>query len=84
MIQVKIIMKLVNQKCKFSCLHEFMDETLRLLSLSRKNDDQQSQLFVHSVEHVVPKRVFEKLMDFIDSYEILKEGKYPPLPILVD
>ena len=75
---------LVNQKCKFSCLHEFMEETLRLLSLSRKNDDQQSQLFVHSVEHVVPKRVFEKLMDFIDSYEILKEGKYPPLPVLVD
>ena len=56
---------LVNKKCKFSCLHEIMEETLRLLSLSWKNDDQQSQLFVHSVENIVPKRVIEKLMDFL-------------------
>ena len=75
---------LVNQKSKFSNLHDFTEETLRLLSLSRKNSEQQSQLFVHSVENVVPKRVYEKLLEFLDSYELLHNGRYPELPILVD
>jgi hypothetical protein len=75
---------LVSQKNKFNNLHEFMEENLRLLSLSRKNSDQQSQLFVHSVQHILPKRVFEKLLEFLDSYEIIHKGKYPELPTLVD
>ena len=75
---------IVNQKSKFSNLHDFTEETLRLLSLSRKNSDQQSQLFVHSVQHILPKRVFEKLLEFLDSYEIIHKGKYPELPTLVD
>ena len=75
---------LVNQKCKFSSLHEYIEETLRLLSLSRKNGDQQSQLFVHSIEGLVPKRIWEKLTEFLDNYEIIHEGRYPPLPVLID
>ena len=53
---------IVNQKNKFLNLHDFTEETLRLLSLSRKNSDQQSQLFIHSVENILPKRVYEKLI----------------------
>ena len=75
---------LVNQKCKFSSLHDFIEETLRLLSLSRKNGDQQSQLFVHSIEGFFPKRIWEKLTEFLDNYEILHEGRYPPLPVLIN
>ena len=75
---------IVNQKSKFTNLHDFTEETLRLLSLSRKNSDHQSQLFVHSVQHILPKRVFEKLLEFLDSYEIIHKGKYPELPTLVD
>ena len=75
---------LVNQKNKFINFHDFMEENLRLLSLSRKNPDQQSQLFVHSVGHILPKRIFEKLIEFLDKYEIIYQGKYPDLPLLVD
>ena len=75
---------LVNQKNKFINFHDFMEENLRLLSLSRKNPDQQSQLFVHSVENILPKRIFEKLIDFLDKYEVIHQGKYPDLPLLVD
>ncbi len=75
---------LVSQKNKFNNLHDFMEENLRLLSLSRKNSEQQSQLFIHSVEGILPKRIFEKLLDFLDSYEVINQGEYPPLPKLVD
>ena len=75
---------LVNQRNKFTNLHDFMEENLRLLSLSRKNSDQQSQLFVHSVEHILPKRILEKLLEFLDSYEMIHSGKFPELPVLVD
>ena len=75
---------IVNQKNKFLNLHDFTEETLRLLSLSRKNSDQQSQLFIHSVENILPKRVYEKLIDFLDGFEALNKGKYPTLPMLVD
>ena len=65
-------------------LHDFTEEILRLLSLSRKNSDRQSQPFIDSVEYILPKRVLEKLLDFLDSYEIIHKGKYPELPTLVD
>ena len=75
---------LVNQKCKFQNLHDFMEENLRLLSLSRKNPDQQSQLFIHSVEKILPKCIFEKLLDFLDSNEVIYQAKYQKIPMLVD
>ena len=28
--------------------------------------------------------IFEKLLDFLDSYEVINQGEYPPLPKLVD
>ena len=68
---------LVNQKCKFQNLHDFMEENLRLLSLSRKNPDQQSQLFIHSVEKILPKCIFEKLLDFWTQMKLYIKQNIP-------
>ena len=38
-------------------LHDFTEETLKVLSLSRKNSDRQSEPFIDSVEYILPKRL---------------------------
>ena len=74
---------LVNNKTKPLNLRSFIEETLRLLALSLKSPSQQAQLFIHSLESVLPPRIYEKITDFCDHNEAIT-GKLPSLPSIVD
>ena len=74
---------LVNNKTKPLNLRSFIEETLRLLALSLKSPDQQAQLFIHSLESVLPPRIYEKITDFCDHNEVIT-GQLPSLPSIVD
>ena len=74
---------LVNNKTKPLNLRSFIEETLRLLALSLKSPDQQAQLFIHSLESVLPPRIYEKITDFCDHNEAIT-GQLPSLPSIVD
>ena len=70
--------QIVNGGKKFANLKGFTEEMLRLLSLSQKNNDAQSELFVHALENILPKRIFEKITDYSDNYTHMTGGKAPP------
>lgn len=74
---------LVNHKGKYATLRAYIEDTLRLLALSGKSSQNQSQLFIHSLENVLPVRINDKLTDFCESYEALNH-RYPSLPQMVD
>jgi len=75
---------IMNCKKNFSSLHEFTEHILHLLSLSQKSLDEQSRLFVHSLEGVFPPRITEKINDFVETFETLNNGDHPLLPNIVD
>ena len=75
---------IVNGAKKFSNLRLFTEEMLRLLSLSQKKPEEQAELFLHSLETVLPPRIAEKVADYADTYSAMSGGKAPPLPKIVD
>ena len=75
---------IVNGSKKFTNLRSFTEEMLRLLSLSQKKIEHQSELFIHALETVLPARVYEKVSDYADNYSAMSGGGAPPLPKVVD
>ena len=53
----------INNKGKFKNLRFFIEETLRLIGLSGKSPQQESQLMLHSLDGVLPVRINDKLKD---------------------
>ena len=75
---------LMNNKKSYSNIKDFTEETLKLLTLSQKDIEEQAKIFVHACENVVPIRIFEKIVDYVDTFESLNEGKHPLLPNIID
>ena len=48
---------LVSNKGKYNCFRTYLEETLRLISLSGKSKQQESQLLLHSLDMVLPLRI---------------------------
>ena len=75
---------LMNNKKSYNNLKDFTEDILKLLSLSQKDIEEQANIFVHACENVIPTRIFEKLIDYVDTFESLNEGKHPLLPNIID
>ena len=75
---------LMNNKKSYNNLKDFTEEILKLLTLSQKDIEEQAKIFVHACENVIPTRIFEKVVDYVDTFESLNEGKHPLLPNIID
>ena len=70
-------------KNKFSSLRTYLEEILRLIGLSGKSKEQESQLLLFSMDLFLPERVKWRLRDYTDQYESVN-STYPPLPLIIN
>ncbi len=70
-------------KNKFTSLRTYLEEILRLIGLSGKSKEQESQLLLFSMDLVLPERVKWRLRDYTDQYKIV-HNTYPPLPLIIN
>ena len=75
---------LMNNKKSYNNLKDFTADILKLLSLSQKDIEEQAKIFIHACENVISPRVQEKLIDYVDTFESLIEGKHPLLSNIID
>ena len=70
-------------KNKFSSLRTYLEEILRLIGLSGKSKEQESQLLLFSMDLILPERVKWRLRDYTDQYESVHKT-YPPVPLIIN
>ena len=70
-------------KNKFTSLRTYLEEILRLIGLSGKSKEQESQLLLFSMDLILPERVKWRLRDYTDQYESV-HNTYPPLPLIIN
>ncbi len=70
-------------KNKFTSLRTYLEEILRLIGLSGKSKEQESQLLLFSMDLVLPERVKWRLRNYTDQYESV-HNTYPPLPLIIN
>ena len=75
---------LMNNKKSYNNLKDFIEDILKLLTLSQKDIEDHAKIFFHACEDVIPPRVQEKLIDYVDTFESFNEGKHPLLPNIID
>ena len=70
-------------KNKFSSLRTYLEEILRLIGLSGKSKEQESQLLLFSMDLILPERVKWRLRDYTDQFESVHKT-YPPVPLIIN
>ena len=60
---------LVSNKGKYNCFRSYLEETQRLISLSGKSKQQESQLLLRSHDMVLPLSIQDKLKAKVKRYE---------------
>ena len=68
---------------KYATLKEFIDNTMRRLSLVHQSAEMKSAMFYHALKTFLPPRLAERLAEYVDLYEKANQRQTPPIPMLI-